>query len=86
MNTFKVFHKKVLPPVALIEKCKYLAINSTAIVHQVLGKSEKGHDIDVFSFGSGEQSLLFYGFSDPGEAIGGTLILNILENVSYGIH
>ena len=82
---FKVFFENVLPPTEVLRHSLSLSRKyHTAIEHEVLGKSQQGHDIDSFRFGSGKKAVLFYGFPDPGEALGGTLILNILKNLAEG--
>mgnify|MGYP000014619761 FL=1 len=75
-------HEKVLPPVDILEQCKQLTKDNSVWTHKVLGRSEQGHPIDMFEFGEGTQHTLWYGFPDPGEALGGTTILALMQELS----
>lgn len=74
----------ILPPVKLLARCHALIEGDARWTHDILGYSEKGHPIHVFSFGEGPHTTLWYGFPDPGEALGGTTILTLMKALSCG--
>lgn len=65
---------EIIPAAKLISDFKNLSNEENQISHKVLGKSIKGVDIDLYSIGTGEKNVLWYGLPDPGEAVGGTVI------------
>ncbi|MDD5455187.1 MAG: hypothetical protein PHW62_06810 [Candidatus Ratteibacteria bacterium] len=75
---------KILPPVDVIRECALLAQTNKNIREINIGHTEKGHPIKAYEFGNGKSPVLFYGFPDPGEAIGGTTILSLLRALSEG--
>ena len=74
----------ILPPVAVLEECRKLAASSSTLQRREIGKTEVGRPIEAYAFGGGDNSALLYGFPDPGEAVGGTLILALLHGLISG--
>jgi len=74
--------KEILPPIDVIRECALLAQKNKNIREINIGHTEQGHPIKAYEFGNGKSHVLFYGFPDPGEAIGGTTILSLLRALS----
>jgi len=73
----------ILPPVAVPEECRRLGASSS-LRRREIGKTEAGRPIEAYAFGGGDNNALFYGFPDPGEAVGGTVILALLHGLMGG--
>lgn len=52
--------------------------------HEVLGHDANGEPIDGYTFGDGPGSTLWYGFPDPGEAVGATGLLALARALVAG--
>lgn len=72
----------ILPPNALVRACRQIGDQDDRFERVIFGQSEQGVPLEAFIFGSGERSVLLYGFPDPGEAIGGTTILTLMKQLS----
>lgn len=77
----------ILPPVEILKQCRKISENDKKLSRIIIDKSEKGIPIEAYSFAQGDKNILFYGFPDPGEAVGGTgvlaLILALLNGNSF---
>jgi hypothetical protein len=67
---------KVLSPNDLISQLEKL----NGLRKELLETSQRGHKIDLFSIGKGPNTF-WYGFPDPGEAVGATSILCLLKEL-----
>jgi hypothetical protein len=71
--------ERILTPNEVLDRCRYLAL-AHPIERRILGRSAAGHEIEAFEWGAPEHaSVLLYGFPDPGEAVGATLLVSLLE-------
>lgn len=69
-----------MAPNALLEAFRALAAAHPDQLHrQVLGHDATGHPIEAYRWGSGPVPVLLYGFPDPGEAVGGTVLLQLAQ-------
>ncbi|MFZ5949279.1 MAG: hypothetical protein ACOYXC_01125 [Candidatus Rifleibacteriota bacterium] len=68
----------ILPASQVLDRCRLF----TGFTHEIIGYSQKNVAIDLYKIGSGGDSVLFYGFPDPGEAIGATGILALMQALS----
>lgn len=73
--------EEVLPPQKLFEKLADLKNSHPELMTNILGKSLKGDPITMITLGSGTKQALWYGFPDPGEAVGGTVIYHLIETL-----
>lgn len=79
--------RTILPPVEILNQCRKISEKDKRLSQIIIGKSKKGTPIEAYSFGQGDKNILFYGFPDPGEAVGGTgilaLVLALLNGNSF---
>jgi hypothetical protein len=75
---------KILPPRIVIDEFSKLARSSSCIVSRMIGRTEQGLPIEAYEIGSGSQPVLCYAFPDPGEAVGGTGALALMQGVVQG--
>lgn len=66
--------REILPPVELQARMAALPLERA-----VIGHSGAGAALTTYRFGAGRRQVLLYGFPDPGEAVGGTVILTLAE-------
>ena len=69
---------EMLPAAEIISRCREIS----GFSHEVIGRSNKNAAIDFYKIGTGRHPVLFYGFPDPGEAIGATVILSLMQALS----
>ncbi len=69
---------EILPAAEIISRCRKIS----GFSHEIIGRSDKDAAIDFYKIGSGRHPVLFYGFPDPGEAIGATVILALMQALS----
>ena len=74
----------ILPPLEVLRECKALARANESVRELEIGKTESGQCLNAYEFGHGQAHALFYGFPDPGEALGGTSILSLLRGLTEG--
>ena len=74
----------ILTPVAVLQKCRELERASNLLHRTTLGRTDGGHEIEAYRLGNGKRQFLLYAFPDPGEAVGGTLILCLLKSLLGG--
>jgi hypothetical protein len=72
---------EILPPVKLLNECSNLSVENKLLTKKIMGYSRLNNPIEVYEIGSGEKTILIYGYPDPGEAIGGTTILAIMKRL-----
>lgn len=68
---------EILPPVALLEALDAAVTRDVRV--DVIGHTARGTPLRRYRFGAGQHAVLLYGFPDPGEAVGGTVILTLLR-------
>ncbi|KAF1079551.1 MAG: hypothetical protein GQF41_4109 [Candidatus Rifleibacterium amylolyticum] len=68
----------ILPAREILSRCRLIS----GFSHEVIGHSENNAAIDFYKIGNGGHSVLFYGFPDPGEAIGAAGILALMQALS----
>lgn len=72
--------ERILPPVDVLHRCQEMAAASPSLLRSVLiGETESGKPIHAYECGENQNTVLLYGFPDPGEAIGGTAIVCLLQ-------
>jgi hypothetical protein len=76
--------KEILPPVKVIEFFSTLAKYDNSIKEFEIGEDKSGRKIYRYSIGNGPADVLFYAFPDPGEALGGTGIVSIVNLLHKG--
>lgn len=69
---------EILPAGEIIRRCRLVP----GFAHEIIGHSENNVAIDLYKIGNGAHPVLFYGFPDPGEAIGATGILALMQALS----
>lgn len=69
----------ILPPVEVLARMEALPHT-----RHVIGQSVAGAPLVTWRFGAGRRPVLLYGFPDPGEAVGGTVILALAEAAARG--
>jgi len=72
----------ILAPIEVLRECNALAAKNEAVREVRIGQTESGHCLKAYEFGCGQPHTLFYGFPDPGEAVGGTTILALLRGLT----
>lgn len=75
---------EILPPVTLLDAFHAIVTDNNTVIKRVIGDTEKGFPIEAYEFGSGNTHFLLYAFPDPGEAIGGTGSLALLQGLLHG--
>jgi hypothetical protein len=68
-----------VPPAILGPEALLDAMDALSLPTQVIGHSRAGVALRAWRFGSGRRAVLLYGFPDPGEAVGGTVILALAQ-------
>lgn len=76
---------RLLPPVELEAAFALLASEHQELQSQVLGTSGKGHPIRLYRWGHGPVPVLWYGYPDPGESVGGTGIYALVRGLLQGL-
>jgi len=74
----------ILPPVAVLERCRRFAEGDSRLDRLVIGRSQQNVDIEAYRFGTSARHVLLYAFPDPGEAVGGTTILSLIKGLLEG--
>ncbi len=75
---------KILPPCDVLSQFAEIEKSNDNVVCQLIGHSENGNPIPAYSWGQQQRNVLFYGFPDPGEAVGGTAMLSLLQALCAG--
>jgi hypothetical protein len=75
---------EILPPVTLLDAFRTIATDHDTVMRRVIGATEKGVPIETYEFGSGNTPVLLYAFPDPGEAVGATGSLALLQGLLQG--
>ncbi len=70
---------EILAPNAILKSLREVTAEQRHIRRDVVGHSNMGQPIELYQVGSGPINTLWYGFPDPGEAVGGATILKMLE-------
>ncbi len=76
--------KSIEPAAKVIEFFRNLAKYDHKIKEVDLGSDASGRSIYSYSIGDGPTNILFYAFPDPGEAIGGTGIMALVNLLQKG--
>ncbi len=72
----------ILPPLQVLRDCEAIRKTNADVRELTIGHTESGHALKAYEFGQGQNHVLFYGFPDPGEAVGGTTILCLLRGLT----
>ena len=76
--------REILPPLVVLTECRRRARTNKRLSRRVIGLTELGSEIEAYQLGTGEHAVLFYGFPDPGEAVGGTSISTLIDALLTG--
>lgn len=76
-------YPKILPALEVIEESEKLS--KGRFWNQIIGKGQSGHSIKLLSWPrTKSKNVLFYGFTDPGEAVGATGLLCLMKALKDG--
>jgi hypothetical protein len=73
---------RMLAPLEVLERCRDVARRTSRIERRIVGATEAGQEMEAYLFATAPRpaaAVLLYGFPDPGEAIGATGIVALLE-------
>jgi hypothetical protein len=73
--------ERILPPVEVIQVCQKMAASHPFVRSVLIGETENGKPIRAYEIGKSKNTVLMYGFPDPGEAVGGTAIVCLLRAI-----
>src|SRR5687768_15190097 len=77
----------ILPPVEVLAGFRALSAADARLERTVLGVSVLGNPIELFTWTGGSAArgdVVLYGFPDPGEAVGATGLLALLDGLARG--
>lgn len=74
----------IMPPREVLNAAHRIGTSENGFHHRRGGLSAQGNPIDVFEFGCGTRTVFWYGFPDPGEAVGATGIVALMEALAEG--
>ena len=75
---------RILSAVEVMESCRNVARANPRFTRRVIGRTGRGCAIEVYDIGTGETHALLYAFPDPGEAVGGTGVVSLMQGISRG--
>ena len=73
---------RMLAPIEVLERCRLVSRRDPRVERRIVGATEAGQPMEAYFFDGvplPEAAVLLYGFPDPGEAIGATGIVALLE-------
>ncbi len=75
---------RILTPREVLAAFRAIATDHPGLTRDVLGHDERGEPIEAYRWGTSPRATLWYGFPDPGEAVGATGLLALLRGLVAG--